>query len=351
MHNRNLVVTADATSACDRGCSHCAFRSNMGEPMHLKIEAADKLVSQINNLEYGEQRIDLCFTGGGEPLLNPHLSDIVQLCLDKLGKKTNWIQIVTSGFTSESEDEKKTIEKILEMDNAEAIHFCISFHAFSAKAVRRLVDTLSLLIEKGRTALVSINLCSSRENFHKTYRTLYTCLAEAEERTDSTIYHLLVETWDRKFGWQGYTQKTWSAKTFHRISANSFGIPCHLIIDREDQNEMRLVISPFSMIKHGRARDIVGSPWHGRGCPFIFSSRYRYSNAIHLSADGSLFPTCDCMCAPPLKLGDIATDDLNRILQKRRSLSVTLLRKILLDTTPFTSHTICETCQKIMWGE
>lgn len=346
MHNRYLVVTADMTTACNRGCTHCAFRSDMNEPAHLEVETVARLISQINNLDYGEQQVNLCFTGGGEPLFNPHLPDIVRLYFDKLGGKISWIKIVTSGLVSESEKEKAQIEKILGMDGAGSVHFCLSFHAFSDKATRRLTDTLSLLIEKGRTALISINLYSSRENFRETYRMLYDCLAEAEKRTDSSIQHLLVETWGYEFGWQGYTQRAWSMKTFHQLSANSFGIPCHLLIKGKN-NEIRLVINPFSIANKGRAKSLNQKTWGGGGCPYIFAFR-PYRDEIHLSVDGSLFPSCDCMAAEHLRLNAIGSD-LRKIIKLRRILSRDLFRWLLLSGIDISPGKLCEACRKVVW--
>jgi len=347
---RDLRVVIDATSACDRGCTHCGRNSNMKKVSHVSQPIIEVLMLQLKKLKHNNIR--LSFTGG-EPLLNPLLPEIVQHCSMRLKKQLKEIGIVTSGFLQDTGDESLRLQQILEEYDPQRLHISLSFNLFLPHSSQRMRNTLRFLLESGkRIGFLSINLCSSRENFWKTYEHLFfEVFNYVEIITATPMREILVQTWNPLFGIEDFSNKIWSPRTFVRLSEKSYSLPCHMLLYVKQSKPIELVISPFSITKQGRAKKLADRPWRGRGCSFLFSFQKKRQEEIHMATDGSLFPDCGCLCAPPLKIGDITKDDLNEILNARRNLSTILLKKTLASRNIFSSHTICETCQNIMWRE
>ena len=343
--SQHLRIVIDATSACNRGCAHCGRDSGMKDISHIDQPTIEALTGQLEKLKH--EHIRLSFTGG-EPLLNPFLPEYIQHCSAVLKKRLKEVSVVTSGFLPEAVDEDACLQKIIEGYDSECLHISLSFSLFLPRAKERLCQTLQFLLKSGRRiGFLSINLCSSRENFWQTYEQLFEALNCVEIMAATPMHEILVQTWNPMFRIRDFSNKIWSPAKLDRLNEKSYSLPCHMLLDMKQAKQTKLVISPFSFSRDGRARKLNDRPWGGRGCSFLFSFYDTCREEIHLSTDGSLYPDCGCLCAPELKIGNI-TDDLRMSLKIKEVLSSVLFRRILSNKNIFSSHTMCEACRSIM---
>ncbi|MDI6778464.1 MAG: radical SAM protein [Patescibacteria group bacterium] len=226
---KHLRVVVDATSACNRGCAHCGRDCNMKNVSHLSQQLIESLIFQIEKLKHS--KIRLSFTGG-EPLLNPSLPEIFEFCATRLGKRLKEITLVTSGFRAEEKEEFFRMERILEKLADNRLHVSLSFNLFSPHSTERLRDTLQFLLKKRRgIGLLSINLCSSRENFWNSYGILFETLNFVEIMTATPSREILVQTWNELFDIEFFSSTLWSSKRLMRLYEKSYSLPCHVFFE------------------------------------------------------------------------------------------------------------------------
>ncbi len=124
--SRLIDIQIFITSRCDRGCRHCMFKSNNIDPIDFNPDMAELLVKRLAE---SNTKAIIHLTGGGEPLMNTGLPDIVQkLCTSPT---INSCRLITSGFIA-NEKEKDRLAKAISVGNGK-LSVNLSFHHFMKK--------------------------------------------------------------------------------------------------------------------------------------------------------------------------------------------------------------------------
>lgn len=85
-----IMVHAITTHRCQLNCIHCCFKNRENQQADMTLEVWKKSMSQFFNL--GVRALE--FTGGGDPMLWPHLNEAVSFCY----KKNMHMGMITNGL-------------------------------------------------------------------------------------------------------------------------------------------------------------------------------------------------------------------------------------------------------------
>ena len=204
---KNIELTISATTFCNRGCMHCISMADTKNPVHFSVDNMVKILSQIRDYE----DVKVVFTGGGEPLFNPKIVDLFDLCHTILGRRLQQIYFITSGFSS---DEMILAERFLEIVGkkyAGKIKLAVSFSLFEKGFPDRLKNTFIYLAKYGKEIRQrKIRMCLGHDNFGRTYRALSGVLNEIEIQTGTYIREFLVDTTSSFFEPGFFLRERWS---------------------------------------------------------------------------------------------------------------------------------------------
>ncbi len=91
------VVCVDPSNVCNIKCNFCAIQSST-VPLHFKKQLMDETVFRkvIDDAKLFPEKIKaLRITGQGEPLLNPHLPELIRYAVD--ANVAEWVEIISNG--------------------------------------------------------------------------------------------------------------------------------------------------------------------------------------------------------------------------------------------------------------
>jgi pyruvate-formate lyase-activating enzyme len=103
-------INIDCTMFCNLACIHCPYvtvtKLKGKGRMNLALELHTKLIDEIATVGKGHCRF-LRYTGDGEPLLHPHLAEMVKYAYDRTGLPIN---VTTNGMLLTEERTRALIE-------------------------------------------------------------------------------------------------------------------------------------------------------------------------------------------------------------------------------------------------
>lgn len=82
-----ITCEIDPSNSCNLDCSFCIYKQ-LDDETHLSLELYKKILGDLRDCEVKS----ITFTGGGEPLLNPRINEMIEVSSDfKLGLITNGV--------------------------------------------------------------------------------------------------------------------------------------------------------------------------------------------------------------------------------------------------------------------
>lgn len=360
-----LSINLSLSGICNRGCKHCLADAGMRGNL-LAIEKASLVVERIKELrEYYKEafpdiRIYFCFTGKGEPLLNPDMPEIVDMLLAMPGAQG---EIVTSGMEPDDAEERSRFMRLLSMPHVEKLDFTLSFSLFQKGFPKRLLATARTLIENGKKSIgIKVSLPKRQRldkngipmTFSILEKTLHDYFKSIRRQRISTHFNdesvferkLLAAEAFRLF------DRHFSLKMLpHQSLARSIDIlNCELMSFFDESvrieschGNLSLALFPQLVARMGRAKNLDGSmtETNDRICGYLSEDW----NHLHISPDGSCYPSCECPYSEGLELGNLANKSLVEIIRKRQLMMSCLLRCMLLNRSM--SGNICDICAMV----
>lgn len=339
-----IELSISATTFCDRGCTHCISMADTKNPVHFSLASMEKILSQVRDYK----RVRVVFTGGGEPLFNPKIVELLDLCHVFLGKRLSQIYFITSGFSSEEEVLTKRFLEIVEKRYAPKIKLAVSFSLFEKHFPDRLKNTFIYLARYGKEIRQrKIRMCLGRENFGRTYRALAHVLNEVEVQTGTYIREFLVDTTSSFFEPEFFLRERWSEQWENSMTQEAM-LNKHLVIMQNirEKYSRALFIKPFSVEKFGRAVGIRETSLFSEhpSCPFIFWEPATDREIITLSAGGLFVPEVRCTYSGKMGFGKVGEITLAEHFRRRESLRQGLLKHMLCDSRPYNLRQVCKIC-------
>jgi MoaA/NifB/PqqE/SkfB family radical SAM enzyme len=245
-----IHVRIKPTNACNHNCWYCAYRTDhmqLGEDMVVRdMIPHDKMMTIIEDLsEMGVQAVT--FSGGGEPLVYPHLTETVKKLIENnisFATLTNgarlsgeiaelfayngtWVRISMDGWDDESymkyrgcvdgEYTKiiKNIESFKKMNGDCLLGISLILDKDNAKHVLRQLKffkSLGVNSVKVGAAIVSNNSLESNEYHRPFFAETKKLIAQAREALEDEsfeifdAYHELEDNFDKDYSWCPYLQ-------------------------------------------------------------------------------------------------------------------------------------------------
>ena len=341
--NKRLFVTFDATTLCNRGCSHCMSEAGTKNFRHFTLNQLSKLIKEIKRLNYEE--VGFCITGGGEPFLNPQLVDLIDFSFNRLGSRLTDVNIVTSGFLPDETLERSQVVKLFQRPYIRKLTLAFSFNLFNPKFPARLANSLAFVInsEKILRGLV-IKLCLGLRNFRDSYIALADVFQEVQIQTASEISPFFVPPY-----WQSlperFSSTIWSRERFREMNNRVFVWPCVYVVDNHTNWLKTIEIRPLSLTTVGRAKNLKDLPfWKYDFCPAIFWPSDKSTDKLFLGAGGTYFPTC-CSDKEGIRLGKLSITPIPEVLRRKKLFSSKMLRLLLADKREYTPEEMCDICK------
>lgn len=341
---KNIELCIEATKMCDRGCAHCITMADAKNATHFSPDNLEKLLLQTR--DFGKVRI--IFTGGGEPLLNPKIVELFDLCHKHLGKRLVEIYLATSGFLPEEKSQEDRFTRLIKKPYAPKIKLGISFNLFQENFPERLKSTMICLTKFGKDLRKrTIRMCMSCENFGETYRALAKVLDEVEILTATYIIDYLIDTYDSLFWPSLFMHKRWSKERDRWLTQEAF-LYRHMVImhNTKEKYARGLFVEPFSIEKLGRAVDIKATPFFRENpkCSFLFRKPLSSMESVCVTANGSFVPACNCLDNEGMAFGKLGEIPLQEHFRRKEILRRELLGLMLLDKRAYNLRQVCGIC-------
>jgi organic radical activating enzyme len=332
-----IYISVITTDKCNRGCRHCSTMAKATNGSHFTTEMTEKLLSKLGLLR---DRVIICYTGGGEPFLNPQMLDILDLAFSY--KKLHHVQIVTSGFIKK-DPEFEIFSQLLSRKYIQQIEFNFSFNIYNDTFPERLENTLGAFL-KSRAYGANIKLVLASRGMKKTHDSLHAVFKKLE------IEPFLVNFHDKSFLYaikSGFYNDEIINPYFYRFARGEAHLYDCLYAFRSKKYGTKVIITrPQPLICEGRAENIKDMTY-GSGKCFLFAKKVRRS--LEINEKSQWFPSCDCQTQKNMAIGNL-DDDIAEILKRKKALSRKLLKIILSDkrTTRRKFHW-CELCQNLKY--
>ena len=143
-----IMVHAITTHRCQLNCDHCCFKNRKNKLADMDYEVWKEAIGQFASL--GTRALE--FTGGGDPVMWPHINDGIEfarMCFMKLGMITNgigidrvedWNQFEWVRVSLNTLDYRSKLNiKTLRLSRAD-ISFCYIWNKHSDKNIGRIIE-------------------------------------------------------------------------------------------------------------------------------------------------------------------------------------------------------------------
>ena len=344
-----LALTINATSICNRGCTHCLSCATMKKEIRFKTRWAKKIAKQAKQLGY---LLNVTFTGGGETLLNPQLYELVSsICSSGNCRR---LAIVTSGF--QNEKERYLFRRILNRSFGHKIEYLLSFNLYSKKFPERLQDTLREIILHRRTVIATIKMVFDLKNHLDTYWQLNDVISKLEVEMGAAFDPVCIDYTDptyRQFlhNWE-LLRDEYSEENDELLTGDAILLRYYYLM-RSKHGKTLINFWPGFVGKHGRAKDNFSDQafirtrfecMHVLGKGQIQPKRKNGDAKFVIDEDGKVFMECSCSYVN-LSIGNVKKDSMKKLLMRRKILQNNLLKKIL--ESDFKGKLSCELCAKV----
>lgn len=347
---KEVRVAVLCTSKCDTGCQHCFCNSGKnGDDLSLDaIRALKKSIKKFKGLA------TVCFTGGGEPLMWPHLPKAISILRTLPNVR---FAMVTSGCLDKKDERLAVLKEVFKVERK--IIFNHSFNLFSPSFSQRLAFTLPYILTKGRYVDTFIKLVA---DFHKDENkkdNYFLCLPETTEEFERALKEAV-----------GYCSRRVYFRPEQEISFNKISQML-----KEDVSSSVLdawleyraftsptVYRPYDLFFRRRKITVVGTTPALLGRASKFSSpdlaSYNYSlgfccsastDGLDLSPQGKFLFCCYQPNFPPIFLGKPG-DDLGKMLKIKRHLflkNLNLPGQLISETK--STFSPCANCVNRAW--
>jgi|GEM_PF-3265795 len=340
--NKNIQITFDITSYCNRGCSHCSTNANTKNPKHFTLNLLSRLIKQIKRAGYTQ--VNFCFTGGGEPLLHPRLVELVDFSFNHLGGRLKSLSIVTSGFLPDENQERTQLIGLLQRPYISKVSLALSFNLFNPKIPERFANTLSLIINSQKILRrVAIKMSMGCNNFRDNFKVLENAFRQVEKQTSTEIDPFLVPLFSKLP--EMFSSTVWSRERYQDMQNRLFVCPCIYVISNKANWLRGIELHPFSLVMQGRAKNMKNLPLYKyEFCPSVFVQANWFSNEISISEEGVFYPRC-CFSTEGIELGKLSSTPLPEVFRRKRQFESQILRLFLNDKRMYTPQTMCEICK------
>lgn len=344
MSNRQRAcITIHTTTRCNRGCNHCASNSNMRNGIDFDCIKTEKLLKSLEKIHL---KTNFCLTGGGEPLLNENLPEIIKMISASLITKR--ITIVTSGFLNDNK-EKNRLQEIIANDKEQKIGICTSFHSHSENYLQRFQNTLKFLIESERKYL-DIKVTIGRHD-----RYLHDELEGVLEKFD--FFPLLVDYKDQMHRRMEYFLcKIYDDDYFDFLEDSAYLLYCwYANLKREgilhnwytNAERVKIILATTQLMQpKGRAIKLPDHafPYARPDCPIYFYDGHGIDLRVNPNGDIYLFASCS---HPSMIIGSV-DDEIRRLLRQRKIFKKEALKLLLSDKRMYEKkNSLCSLCPKI----
>jgi organic radical activating enzyme len=330
---KESFISFDATTRCDRGCSHCSYESTP-EGIDFTVEKTQKVVRLIE--ESGFPTV-INITGGGEPLLNKDLPEIVNLI--SASPFVSRISLVTSGFRTPKE--RKNLKDALKNAKDGKLKVVLSFHLFSGEHKKRMTDTIRFLL-KPKNRLV------------KDFSIKTTLALSAKERTLGVlngifnrfeVYSYLIDPKGlKRIKMFHFEKKIYSKKYYDHLFALAHFTDCWFWQEETDKG---ILVTAQPLASKGRAKKQPGISGHFKPhCPTMVKPE---KIEIDIDVNGSIFPSagCNSKAYPNLSIATL-DDSWQKVMAIRDHFAQQMLSALLADKRPYDHpNNICSLCSKI----
>lgn len=345
---RKLYLSIDATQRCNRGCIHCFSMAN-AKGSDFTVMMAQQLVDSI--LREGYERIQVTITGGGEPLMNPWLPEIVETLFRGLGNRLSYLGIVTSGVLPEDGEEEDRFARLINLDfpkREKRILVTLSFNCYNPTFSRRLTHSLEML-HSARCRFIGFNVVFGYERMKETHERIIDALESLRRERGFKIRNYAVD-WKDEFvkgmlASDIFLDQHWSFWKHQWLQDVAYTLNSLYYGWDKDGHCAKYLFRPVSLQKYGRGKKIGETPWEDQSAS-CFPWRDRLlgrRDKLHLNAKGEFFSGCDCEMHTHPKLGSVR-DSLYQILERRKDFFSGFMERIIAcgDNLP-----ICELCERV----
>jgi MoaA/NifB/PqqE/SkfB family radical SAM enzyme len=334
MTNGNeMHLTVSATTRCDRGCSHCSFESTP-TGIDFTLEQAKRVADLI--IDSGAQTI-VNITGGGEPLLNQDLPEIVRLISQPLNVIA--LILITSGFRTR--EERKILKHVIKSVENKRLRIAVSFHQFSKDHIKRITDSIRFLLQQ-------------RNRYVKSFDIKTTVALERKENTlgilngifnKFDIYPFIIEPeGTKRFKMDRFEKIAWSEDYAEYLFGLAHFMDCWFW--QEDSRKWILVTTqPLEAM--GRAKNLPSQQRYFEPyCPAMIRPK---KISLKIDVNGGIYPSSCChpKAYPNLAVATLE-DNWPTVLTKRNQFSDKILRLLLADKRMYDHpNHICSLCSRI----
>lgn len=330
MENENwMLIDLDVTNVCNRGCKICQDNSDVNNPIHFTRGDTKRLLRQVRKIGIPTAFI---LAGGGEPLLNPKLPEIVKMISDF--DQTCWISLFTSGFLND-ETEKIRLRRTIQNANKKKFTLCLSLHAFNKNYAQRFEETYKFALE---TRLMFLRIMATSTIDLENFKLLEEVLKK-QGLKPLLVHEDIWSAWRKDC----FLVPIYDEEYEEKLTAISHFSNCYYSIP-----DMGSLILSFNFLtSEGKARNSNYKTIPPPPCTTLLDRE----KIPHLRIDsaGNYFPhpCCNPKEYPHMAIGTLK-DNIQDILEKKRIISQTMLGSIICDKRiPEQRKDLCSLCSKI----
>lgn len=350
-------ISIDGTDECvGRDCAMCSGDPKPRRTQSFTLDQAKVVVQEVSKLKLG---LMTTLTGGGETLLTPDLPKIVEEFLGY--SRTHFVAIVTSGFLPEEKVEKRNVEEIMKLKNAEKVEFSLSFHTLGRRFNERFKNTLGYLMKQPHVRKVGVKMTYYDKTIGQTIINFQKVICELarEESPMSSVNEYGLDVSDegvRRFLRLPILEKLvnhYSEKNMHIIMASLLTLPFKYIFRREyaSKEPLEVWLFPQEVSLHGKGANIdIKRRTQPYQCATIFGDAplfARHAAHLHIGFDGNYYPSCGCPYDESIRLGTVGIDPLIKVLERLVRFEFETVERMSLRRHEFHGKIPCSECIRI----
>lgn len=339
-----LELNIYATTGCDTGCGHCSQNSSMQNQVHFTPELAEKLIS---DLDKKNQEVVFIITGGGEPLLNPYIVEILDIFIQYDG--TDTIHLITSGFLEKEVLRKKRLGEIIGLNKSkEKLIIHQSFNLYHPSFSERLQNMTSFMLENRLQSSVFTETCISIENAEDTLSTEKSILKALALKNGYSFYALPINQvlGESKFPLDSSAPIRFETLCF--LYTKAYLSNTYYVIKKPSGGEGLVVFSmPKPLEKSGRGKYLPDSGLARVVCTPMLDSD---DSSLIIAPDGSVYPDCGCYPEELMRLGKLGVDNIFDMIDKKLEFSSQIFRRFLANKKlcQFETDEVCLICKQMI---